>query len=188
MVCVGADLSLSIPHTRIAQRLLWPGLSNLEPEMKKVLALAIGVFGISSAAHAATAPVQRVDVVNLLAHSKSAPGVTASPVTVKFFTSTSATTPCATSTLPYDGATSIFAGTGLACTTAITNISVTPLVGPGNIVAYSALTGSGGNFTATGKFSTQLEIIEGTAPTFTAANGALASAGTVSITQQQSAE
>lgn len=156
--------------------------------MKKALALAIALLGASSAVQAATAaPVQRIDIVNLLAHSKATPGVTASPVTVKFYTNGSSAA-CSTATLPYDGAVTLFAGTGLACTTAITNISVTVLAGSGNVIVYNDYPSTA--LTATGKYSTQIEIIEATsgAPTFNSSVGSVTTKGTMSLTQQSSAE
>ncbi len=117
---------------------------------------------------AGNAPIQRIDVVNLL----GANGSVATPVTFSF--ENGPTTPCYTTTLPYQGRITVWAGVGLACIAPITNIVVTPVVGPSGTV-YSAPNPVSIN---TNYYLNQVTVSENAPPTYDPTNGALLLPGT----------
>ena len=91
--------------------------------MKKFVSAAFILAGFSvNAQAAATAPIQRIDVINLIG-TAAAPTLQ-SPAVVKFYVS-GGSAPCYTATLPYEGSATFFAGTGLACSAAVASMVVT---------------------------------------------------------------
>jgi hypothetical protein len=168
--------------------------------MKRFFLFSILLCGISVRANAAPVPVQRIDVINMLWNpTAGATGLTPTSVLLKFFPKSNSSTPCFTVTLPFEGSSTFFAGTGFACTTAVGSMSVTPVANPvlGTTAVYapiasytlvSAAAPSPG--TDGGAFSTQLMIEQkagtgsGTAPVFNTANGTLTTPGTAVVTEQ----
>lgn len=118
---------------------------------------------------AANAPIQRIDVVNMLGS-----GGSVSSVVVSF--STGVATPCVTKTLPYLGAMTVWAGTGQACTTPITSVIITPVVVSGNAIYGTTPVLTSVNNTL---YSTLITINQATAPAFDPSNGALLIPGTL---------
>jgi hypothetical protein len=124
-------------------------------------------------ATAANAPIQRIDVVNMLGDL----GGSATSVVVSF--SNGVSTPCFTKTLPYLGAITVWAGTGQVCVTPVTSIMVTPVAGATGAIYDTNPVPT--NLTGT-QYSTQITISQNTAPIFDPNNGSLLIAGTVQAT------
>jgi hypothetical protein len=110
-----------------------------------------------------TPPVQRIDVVNMLWNPNStggAAGLTPTSVVVAF--DNGGAKPCYSTTLAFEGAATVLAGTGLPCATAIASVSVTPVAGPAGAV-YAAPTAyaTDPNF-----YASQLVLTNATSPVF----------------------
>lgn len=132
-----------------------------------------GIFALSMSINlfAANAPIQRIDVVNLLGAGGSVP----TSVTVAF--ENGVATPCFTTTLPYQGTITVWAGAGQTCGLPIINVVVTPASGAGGTV-YSSPNPVA---VSSNYYLTQLAISQNTAPIFDPNNGALLMAGTTQI-------
>lgn len=127
---------------------------------------------LASSTQAANAPIQRVDVVNLLGT-----GALISSVVVSF--SNGVSTPCVTKTLPYLGAITVWAGTGQTCVTPISTITVTPVTGTAGAL-YEAIPIM--TSISTTMYSSQLTISQSTSPMFDPSNGSLLISGTAQAT------
>lgn len=145
----------------------------------KVNYTALFLLSISTNLFAlANAPIQRIDVVNLLWNNTAGGdgGLTNTSVTVAF--NNGGVKPCFTTTLPFQGAITVSAGIGQACVAPINDIAITPLAGPIGLVyqapASAAIT--------TSYYSTQLVIEQFTAPIFDPTNATLLSPGSVIAT------
>lgn len=124
---------------------------------------------------AANAPIQRIDVVNILGNSSG--GVTETPVVLSFDNGGSA--PCFTTTLAFQGATTLWAGIGQSCVSAVTSLTVTPIAGSGSGTVYVAPPISTINNTF---YSAQITIAQNTPPQFDPSDGSITTAGTVLVT------
>ncbi|MDR3502151.1 MAG: hypothetical protein P4L79_06160 [Legionella sp.] len=123
---------------------------------------------VSTGLFAGNAPIQRIDVVNLLGANGSVP----TSVTLSF--ENGPTTPCFTATLPYQGRITVWAGVGQACIAPITNIVVTPVIGPhGTVYTEPSPVGVSTNY-----YLNQLTVSENVPPTYDPTNGALVMPGT----------
>lgn len=126
----------------------------------------------------ALAPIQRIDVVNMLWNPNgtgSVAGLTPTSVVVAF--NNGGSRPCFSSTLLFQAGVTVLAGTGQPCVAAITTVTVTPVAGPGGLV-YAApspisITGS--------YYSNQLIITNLTDPVFDTTNGAVATPGAAQV-------
>lgn len=158
-----------------------PYLFNRGPIAKKrlfmkkttgVISVLVAIF-IATDLYAANAPIQRIDIANLLSNGG---GISSTAVSLEF--TNGGSTPCFTTTLPYQGVITVWAGMGQACTTAITNLTITPLAGDFGVIYNppNPLTISNS------PYLTQITISQNTAPTFDPTNGTLLSTGTVATT------
>lgn len=121
------------------------------------------------------APIQRIDVVNLLSNGGSV--ITQTPVVITF-TSGGASS-CFSTTLAYQGAITVLAGAGQPCVTAITNIIITPIANPlGFALAYDDQSAPSSDIN-TSFYSTQMLVNQKTPPVFDPGNGALLVPGSV---------
>lgn len=123
----------------------------------------------------ANAPIQRIDVVNMLSNNGSQ--VTQTSVVLAF--ENGGSTPCFTTTLAFQAATTVWAGTDQACGAGITGVTISPVAGPAGIVVYNAPTPPTLNSSL---YSTQMIISQNTAPLFDASNGLIIAAGTAQVT------
>lgn len=150
--------------------------------MKRNLAIIPALLAVlASASVFAASPIQRIDVVNMLWNPNGTggvPGLTPTSIVVAF--NNGGSRACVTTTLAFQGATTVLAGTGQACTAAITSVSITPIAGPaGTVYAAPAdipITNS--------YYATQIIINNKTDPIFDATNGAVKTAGAVQATVQ----
>jgi hypothetical protein len=124
---------------------------------------------LSHVVAAANAPIQRVDVANMLGSGGS---VTA--VVVSF--SNGVSTPCFTKTLAYLGEITVWAGTGQVCVTPITSVTISPVAGSGGAMYDTPVAPISVSNTL---YSTQIKISENTPPIFDSSNGSLLMAGTL---------
>ena len=125
---------------------------------------------------AAGAPIQRIDVVNLLGV-----GATQTPVTLAFVNA--GLNPCFTTTLNFQGAMTLWIGTNQACSTAVTDMTITPLPGFNGVdINYAAPmypVAINGNL-----YSTQITISQKTEPVYDPGNGELLIPGTIQTAVQ----
>lgn len=118
-------------------------------------------------------PIQRIDVANLLTT-----GAVSSPVMLAF--ENGGSTPCITSLLAYQETTTIWAGAGQACLSAIASVTITPMDSSSNIgVIYQ--TPENPVLVDKTRYSTRLLISQNMAPVFNSINGAMISQGTIQI-------
>lgn len=123
----------------------------------------------------ANAPIQRIDVVNLLSNGG---GVTQTSVVVAF--ANEGSLPCFTATLAFRGTITVWAGTGQACVNPITDVTITPIAASSEVpVVYEPPPLVSINATL---YSTQLLINQNTAPIFDTTNGTLIATGTILTT------
>ena len=150
--------------------------------MKHKFKIANALLAIVVSSHAfAAAPIQRIDVVNMLWNQNAtaaAPGLTPTSVLVAFHNGGG--TPCFTTTLAFQGSTTVLAGTGQTCVAAITTVSVTPVAGPAGTVFA---TPSAVAITST-YYASQIIVNNKTDPIFDATNGAIKTQGVVQATVQ----
>ncbi len=140
---------------------------------------ALSILSISTNLFAlANAPIQRIDVVNLLWNSAVGGngGLSNTAVTVAF--NNGGLKPCFTTTLPFQGSITVWAGIGQTCVAPINDIAITPIAGPLGLV-YQAPADS--TITTT-YYSTQMVIGQFTAPVFDPTNATLLSPGSVLAT------
>ena len=140
---------------------------------------ALSIMSISTNLFAlGNAPIQRVDVVNLLWNSAAGGngGLTNTTVTVAF--NNGGVKPCFTTTLPFQGAITVLAGIGQACVAPVNDIAITPLAGPIGLVYQAPADAT----ITTTYYSTQIVIGQFTAPVFDPTNATLLSPGTVLAT------
>jgi hypothetical protein len=121
---------------------------------------------------AANAPIQRIDVANLLGS-----GGSATSVVVSF--SNGVSTPCYTKTLPYSGALTLWVGVGQVCVTPVTTVTIAPVTRVGGSIYETPSVPT--NLTGT-LYSSQISIYENTPPQFDPTNGSLLIAGTIQAT------
>lgn len=125
----------------------------------------------------ANAPIQRIDVVNMLWNSAGggSGGLTPTPVTIAF--QNGGARPCFTTTLRFLGTATVWVGIGQPCVTAVTSAVITP---SGTNPVYSAPeapTVINGTL-----YSTQITISQALAPTFDPDSGLLLTEGTAMAT------
>ncbi len=128
----------------------------------------------------ANAPIQRIDITNLLWNSVIGGNGGATKISVKVDFENGGSVPCFTKTLPFQASVTVWADPSQPCTKAITSISVTPLdseagigtvyLPPPSILINSSL------------YLAQITIIQNTAPVFDLFNGSLISSGTARTT------
>jgi hypothetical protein len=143
--------------------------------MKGKLIINILLGLVSTPLLAANAPIQRVDLVNML----GAGGATPTSILVTFNTDTG-TLPCVSKTLAYQDAITVWAGIGQACITPVTSITVTPVAGSNGVSIYD--TPIAPTYLSSSFYSTQITISQNTAPVFDSGNGSLISTGTLQVT------
>lgn len=148
----------------------------------KTVALVI-LLGLTfqTATSATLAPVQRIDVVNMLWNPSAtggAAGLTPTSVVVTF--NNGGSRPCFTSTLLFQAGVTVLAGTGQPCVAPVTTITVTPVAGPAGLT-YAALTGVSIN---SAYYSSQYIVTNQTAPVFDTTNGAVATIGAAQVVVQ----
>lgn len=122
---------------------------------------------------AANAPIQRVDVVNLLG---AIGGATPTSVVVAFKNDLGVS--CLTTTLPYQGAISVLAGKGQTCGSVVTSLSVTPMDGSMGAVYETPISPTP---ISSSLYSTQAIISQYSAPSFDPNSGELVSPGTLQV-------
>lgn len=150
--------------------------------MKKYSLLTQTVF-ILLASHSlfAGAPIQRIDVVNMLWNQNgtgATPGITPTAIIVSF--NNGGLKPCFTITLPFQGSTTVFAGPGQICINAITSVNFAAVAGPAGTV-YSAPTPLNINGAY---YSSQIIVNDATDPVFDTTNGAVQTQGTMGFVTQ----
>lgn len=118
---------------------------------------------------AANAPIQRVDVVNMLGS-----GAAATAVVVSF--NNGVATPCFTKTLAYLGDITVWAGTGQACVTPISSVTIAPVAGTAGAIYDTPMMPT---LISNTLYSTQIKISEHAAPVFDPTNGSLLMTGTL---------
>lgn len=122
----------------------------------------------STSLFAGNAPIQRIDVVNLLGANGSVP----TAVTLSF--ENGPATPCFTATLPYQGRITVWAGVGMACIAPITSILVNPVIGAsGPVYTSPSPVELSSNY-----YLSQLTVSENAAPQYDPTNGDLVMPGT----------
>lgn len=128
----------------------------------------------------ANSPVQRIDVANLLWNNVIGGNGGSTKVAVIADFANGGSIPCFSTTLASQGSITVWAGQGQPCTTAITSVTITPLDSPSGLgTVYQAPPDTPIN---TSLYSTQLSVIQNTAPVFDPENGALISPGTSTTT------
>ena len=131
---------------------------------------------------AANAPIQRIDVANLLWNSAIGGSGGITPTSVQVVFQNNNPKPCYTTTLPFQGAITIWAGIGQTCVTPVTSITITPIASTSSpIPVYSAPTNPT-TIINSGYYSTQVIISQFIAPTFDPNDGALLSVGVSQVT------
>jgi|GEM_PF-4935737 len=138
---------------------------------------AILAMAMSATVCAASAPIQRIDVSNLLSSGGSGSGdATLTAVEISF--DNGGATPCYTTTLAFSGTVTVYAGADEACVAPIQWITVTPIAGPVGLVYEAPLypTVIDKEF-----YLAQLVVTQDTPPTFDPFNGALVSPGTATV-------
>jgi hypothetical protein len=125
---------------------------------------------------AANAPIQRIDIVNLLWNDVAGvPGSTDTPILIAFYNG--GTIPCYTTTVPFRAAITVWAGIGQACITPVSDLTITPVANP--VVTYAPAviaTLSGGYYV------TELTVSQNSPPLFDPSNGAVLAPGTAKTT------
>lgn len=124
---------------------------------------------LNQVAAAANAPIQRVEVVNMLGS-----GAAATAVVVSFNNGVS--TPCLTKTLAYLGDITVWAGTGQACVTPITSVTIAPIAGTAGVIYDTPMMPT---LISNTLYSTQIKISEHAAPVFDPTSGSLLTSGTL---------
>jgi hypothetical protein len=141
--------------------------------MKRTLIPAAIAILASSLTFAAN-PIQRIDVVNMLWNPNGTSGVAGlSPTSVIVAFNNGGVKPCSTTTLAFQGAVTVLAGTGQACVAAITSVTITPVAGPAGTV-YSALPDTP---ITSSHYTTQIMINNKIDPIFDSTNGAIKTQG-----------
>lgn len=126
----------------------------------------------------ANAPIQRIDVANLLSSGGSGAGdATLTAVDVAF--DNGGTTPCYTTRLAFQGDITVFAGADEACIAPVRSVIITPVAGPIGLVYEAPAVPT---VISEGVYVTQLIISQDTPPTFDASNGALLISGRAKAT------
>lgn len=134
------------------------------------IAISANVFASNNA------PIQRIDVANMLWNNVAGATMTQTPVVVAF--ENGGTTPCTSVTIPFNGFVVVWAGIGQACISPITSITITPVVSPGMGTVYAAPNSTTIN---SSYYSTQVIINQATAPVFNPSNGTISTSGTVQV-------
>lgn len=148
--------------------------------MKRNMLFAFAI--LASTQVFAANPVQRIDVVNMLWNPNGTAGAQGlSPTSVVVAFNNGGAKPCFTTTLAFQGSTTVLAGTGQACVAKVTTVTFTPVAGPAGTVY--ATPGSATNINGA-FFTTQLIVGNGTDPQFDATNGAVKTQGVISVTSQ----
>jgi hypothetical protein len=138
-------------------------------------------FAQNNSAHRGVSTIQQINVTNVLWNpngTAGAPGMTQTSVLVSFHNG--GAKPCFTTTLAYDGMTTVLVGSGQACVAAVTSVSFAPVAGPsGNVYAAPTDVTIDGSY-----FVTQMLIDNGTDPVFDTTNGLIKTQGVVQVTSQ----
>ena len=123
---------------------------------------------------------QTIYVANLLANNDlPAPGMTTTPVLVKYFNG--AARPCWYLTINYQSDAIVHAGPGQGCAAKVTMIEITPLLVAEKLNTYGAPVTL--NIDTT-KFSNQVTILQQRAPVFDSASGLVTTPGSIKINYQ----
>lgn len=142
---------------------------------KKMVPYAIFTLIVSSNLFASPgAPIQRIDVTNLLWNTTSSKTQTA--VVLTFDNGGSA--PCFTTSLNFQGTMTLLAGADYACNTPIKSVTITPSMGTIGMIYDGPIT----NIISSGFYLTQINISQNTSPVFDPSNGAIDSTGTMRLT------
>lgn len=159
---------------------------------KKCCVFTLGLSSLIFAGTLLAANLQQFNVANTL-HNQDATGgavgQTGTSVTVSFWTN-GASSACYTTTIAYNGSTTVTTGTGNPCAAAVTTIKFAPVASTQVGTLYTAPS----NFTPTvGQFLTQIDIVQtpelaspltSYGPVFDATNGLVVTPGTVTISAQ----
>lgn len=142
---------------------------------KKVCFLLALVLSMPSI-YAANAPIQRLDIVNLLWNDVAAiPGITDTAVQISFYNGESV--PCLTTTLAFQAAMTLWVGIGQTCVKPIHEITVTPVANP-EVIYDPAVTST----ISSGYYATQVTVSQNSPPVFDPTNGAVLAAGSLKTT------
>lgn len=149
--------------------------------MKRKLLGSSVIFSMLASTFVIAAPIQRIDVVNTLWNPNAtggAQGLTPTAVTLSF--NNGGAKPCFVITIPFDGATTAYAGTGQSCVAKISSVSIAPVAGAGGTVfAAPADVVINPAF-----FETQITLSDQTDPVFDTTNGSVKTQGVVKVTTQ----
>lgn len=146
---------------------------------KKIMGLILWALIAPTPLLAANTAIQRIDIGNILWNSSAggSGGFTNTAVTLDFGNGES--TPCFSTTLPFQTTITVWAGLNFPCVKPITDVSITPIATslglvylPPEIVLIN-----------TQVYSTQLLIKQLSPPLFDPDNATLMSPGTVAIAQ-----
>jgi ABC-type proline/glycine betaine transport system permease subunit len=143
--------------------------------MKRISIVINALFTIIVSANlfaVASAPIQRIDVVNILSNGLGSPSQTS--VLVAF--GNGGALPCSKITLPFQGSTTVWAGIGQTCVTAVTSVTITAIAGPVGIGAVYDTTPITYSISSS-FYSDQISIIQSIAPVFDGSSGAIIAAG-----------
>lgn len=146
---------------------------------KKILSLIVWSLIAPTSLLAANAAIQRIDIGNILWNSSAGGngGFTNTDVTLDF--SNGESTPCFSTTLPFQTTMTVWAGLNFPCVKPITEVSITPLATSLGLVYLPPEI----MLINTQVYSTQLLIKQLLPPLFDPNNATLMSPGTVAITK-----
>ncbi len=138
-------------------------------------------FAFADAQISKSSSIQEITITNTLWNEHAtggAAGLTKTSIIAAF--NNGGNTPCFTTTLAFDGSTTIQVGIGQPCVAAVTSIAITPVAGPAGTVyaAPANVTIDGSNF------ATQIVVADGTDPVFDTTNGAVKTQGVILVTSQ----
>lgn len=146
-------------------------------KINKILSAALVLAASGSLFAAGNAPVQRIDVVNLLSSGGTSPGdSTLTAVEVSF--DNGGAEPCMTATLAFQGEITVYAGADEECVAPISLVTVTPIAGPLGLV-YQAPAAP--TVISRGYYATQMVVNQSSPPVFDSANGALLTPGKAGV-------
>lgn len=125
--------------------------------------------------------LQTVQIINFLSNTAlTNQGMTPTAVTIKFFNDTSGKA-CWTTTLAYQADFTLHSGLGQNCPTAITSLSVTPILVSNVLQTYSGPYTINLDMT---KYAYQINIVQDVAPVFESTNGLVKTPGTITAQLQ----
>jgi hypothetical protein len=131
---------------------------------------------------AANTPIQRIDVVNLLWNSAIGGSGGVTPTSVQVVFQNSNPKPCLTTTLPFQGAITVWAGIGQTCVTPVTSVTITPVASVSSPVPVYVAPANPTTSISSTYYSTQIMVSQNIAPIFDPNAGALLSVGVFQVT------